>query len=160
MIKTWFVTGASRGIGREVALSALCSGDNVVVTGRKVDEITKMMSSAQVDQHLLRLPPGLAPVRPRCFRRASSSVVRGSTTISKRRSLTHSPTFSPASGTGAAAPASGDGGPSVTATPNQQPLGGHTRQTRLAVNGMVSQPQNRSFSTVIGRSRTRLPQAW
>lgn len=36
---TWFITGASRGFGREVALEALRRGDAVVATARKVDAL-------------------------------------------------------------------------------------------------------------------------
>ena len=35
MSKTWFITGASRGFGREIARAALKAGDNVVATGRQ-----------------------------------------------------------------------------------------------------------------------------
>ncbi len=35
MAKTWFITGASRGLGVEIAKAALRAGDNVVATGRK-----------------------------------------------------------------------------------------------------------------------------
>ena len=56
MTKTWFITGATRGIGREIALSALHSGDNVVATGRKPDEIRKGLAIAQADERLLALP--------------------------------------------------------------------------------------------------------
>jgi len=35
MQKTWFVTGASRGFGAEIAKAAVRSGDRVVATGRK-----------------------------------------------------------------------------------------------------------------------------
>src|SRR5262245_25565709 len=35
MQKTWFVTGASRGFGAEIAKAALRSGDRVVATARK-----------------------------------------------------------------------------------------------------------------------------
>ncbi len=35
MHKTWFITGASRGLGVEIAKAALRSGDRVVATGRK-----------------------------------------------------------------------------------------------------------------------------
>lgn len=34
MSKVWFITGASRGIGAEIAKAALASGDRVVATGR------------------------------------------------------------------------------------------------------------------------------
>jgi NAD(P)-dependent dehydrogenase (short-subunit alcohol dehydrogenase family) len=34
--KTWFITGCSSGIGRELVLAALAHGDNVVATARKV----------------------------------------------------------------------------------------------------------------------------
>ena len=35
MSKTWFITGASRGLGADIATAALKSGDNVVATGRQ-----------------------------------------------------------------------------------------------------------------------------
>ncbi|HDZ57778.1 MAG TPA: SDR family NAD(P)-dependent oxidoreductase [Pseudomonas xinjiangensis] len=34
MIKTWFITGAGRGLGFHIAQAALAAGDNVVATGR------------------------------------------------------------------------------------------------------------------------------
>jgi NAD(P)-dependent dehydrogenase (short-subunit alcohol dehydrogenase family) len=33
-MKTWFITGASRGLGLETACAALAAGDQVVATGR------------------------------------------------------------------------------------------------------------------------------
>ncbi|MDS7593997.1 oxidoreductase [Agrobacterium tumefaciens] len=42
MSKVWFITGAARGIGKEVALAALAAGDKVVVTGRNVEQLTKV----------------------------------------------------------------------------------------------------------------------
>jgi len=35
MSKTWFITGASRGLGADIATAALQAGDNVVATGRQ-----------------------------------------------------------------------------------------------------------------------------
>jgi NAD(P)-dependent dehydrogenase (short-subunit alcohol dehydrogenase family) len=35
MAKTWFITGATRGLGLEIAKAALLAGDRVVATGRK-----------------------------------------------------------------------------------------------------------------------------
>lgn len=37
--KTWLVTGATRGIGHEIAAAALASGANVVATGRRPDRL-------------------------------------------------------------------------------------------------------------------------
>jgi NAD(P)-dependent dehydrogenase (short-subunit alcohol dehydrogenase family) len=37
MSKTWFITGAARGIGMATARAALAAGDNVVATGRNLD---------------------------------------------------------------------------------------------------------------------------
>lgn len=37
--KVWFVTGASRGIGAEIAKAALAAGDSVVATRRNRDQI-------------------------------------------------------------------------------------------------------------------------
>ena len=34
MSKTWFITGASRGLGVDIAKAALAAGDRVVATGR------------------------------------------------------------------------------------------------------------------------------
>ncbi len=39
MSKIWFITGANRGFGREIAQAALAAGDRVVATGRNVDAL-------------------------------------------------------------------------------------------------------------------------
>ncbi|MDH4179041.1 MAG: SDR family NAD(P)-dependent oxidoreductase [Armatimonadota bacterium] len=39
MPRTWFITGASRGLGAEIAKAALRSGDRVVATGRKKEAV-------------------------------------------------------------------------------------------------------------------------
>lgn len=42
---TWFITGASRGFGREVALEALRRGDNVVATARRTDDLAEIVAA-------------------------------------------------------------------------------------------------------------------
>lgn len=37
--RTWFVTGASSGLGHEIVRAALCNGDNVVATARTLDAV-------------------------------------------------------------------------------------------------------------------------
>jgi NAD(P)-dependent dehydrogenase (short-subunit alcohol dehydrogenase family) len=37
--KTWFITGAARGFGFEIAKAALAAGDNVIATARKVGDV-------------------------------------------------------------------------------------------------------------------------
>jgi len=39
-MKTWFITGASRGLGMETVLAALATGDQVVATGRDPGKVT------------------------------------------------------------------------------------------------------------------------
>jgi NAD(P)-dependent dehydrogenase (short-subunit alcohol dehydrogenase family) len=43
MQKTWFITGASRGLGALIAKAAMQAGDRVVATGRKREEIVKSL---------------------------------------------------------------------------------------------------------------------
>lgn len=45
MSKIWFITGASRGIGAEIAKAALTSGDKVVATGRDRAQIEKTFAA-------------------------------------------------------------------------------------------------------------------
>jgi NAD(P)-dependent dehydrogenase (short-subunit alcohol dehydrogenase family) len=45
MTKTWFITGAARGIGAEVANAALAAGDQVVATGRNRAQIEKVFAA-------------------------------------------------------------------------------------------------------------------
>lgn len=42
---TWFFTGASRGLGREVALEALRRGDTVVATARTLSDLDEMLAA-------------------------------------------------------------------------------------------------------------------
>lgn len=42
---TWFITGASRGFGREVALEALRRGDNVVATARSLEALSDITAA-------------------------------------------------------------------------------------------------------------------
>ncbi|SDN85118.1 SDR family NAD(P)-dependent oxidoreductase [Phyllobacterium sp. OV277] len=43
MQKTWFITGASRGLGVEIAKAAIRAGDRVVATGRKKSAVTEAL---------------------------------------------------------------------------------------------------------------------
>ena len=42
-MKTWFITGANRGLGLEVARAALQSGDKVVATARNPKQIEQAL---------------------------------------------------------------------------------------------------------------------
>ncbi len=53
MTKTWFITGATRGIGREIALAAVAAGENVVATGRKAEDVQKALAGAGGGDRLL-----------------------------------------------------------------------------------------------------------
>ena len=44
--KVWFITGAGRGMGVEIAKAALAAGDAVVATGRDTDRVAKTVGKA------------------------------------------------------------------------------------------------------------------
>ena len=44
--KVWFITGAGRGMGVEIARAALAAGNAVVATGRNTDAVTKAVGEA------------------------------------------------------------------------------------------------------------------
>src|SRR5438105_601506 len=44
--KVWFVTGAGRGMGVNIARAALAAGNAVVATGRNTDTVTKALGKA------------------------------------------------------------------------------------------------------------------
>jgi NAD(P)-dependent dehydrogenase (short-subunit alcohol dehydrogenase family) len=48
--KTWFITGAGRGMGVDIAQAALGAGHNVVATGRNPDAVTRALGNTD---HLL-----------------------------------------------------------------------------------------------------------
>lgn len=54
MSKIWFVTGAARGLGAEIAKAALAAGDRVVVTGRRREALQATFGPD--GDHLLSLP--------------------------------------------------------------------------------------------------------
>ncbi|TCG02349.1 short-chain dehydrogenase/reductase [Paraburkholderia strydomiana] len=51
-MKTWFITGASRGFGLEIARAALAAGDQVVATARKPEQLESVLAG----DRLLVLP--------------------------------------------------------------------------------------------------------
>src|SRR6201992_3795473 len=51
--KVWFITGCSRGFGRQWAVAALERGDKVVATARKVDTLKDLAD--KYGEHLLPL---------------------------------------------------------------------------------------------------------
>ncbi|SET86905.1 oxidoreductase [Stigmatella erecta] len=46
MSKVWFITGATRGIGAELARAVLAAGDSVVATGRKAEAVVKALGTS------------------------------------------------------------------------------------------------------------------
>jgi NAD(P)-dependent dehydrogenase (short-subunit alcohol dehydrogenase family) len=46
--KVWFITGASRGMGLDIARTALAAGYKVVATGRNTDKLAKVLGTAEV----------------------------------------------------------------------------------------------------------------
>jgi NAD(P)-dependent dehydrogenase (short-subunit alcohol dehydrogenase family) len=46
MDRTWFVTGTSSGLGREIARAALAAGDRVVATARRTDGLADLVEQA------------------------------------------------------------------------------------------------------------------
>ncbi len=61
MSKIWFITGAGRGIGKEIARSALQGGHRVVATGRKVAELEATFAAYR--EQVLCLPLDVADER-------------------------------------------------------------------------------------------------
>src|SRR3954447_7728803 len=53
LMKTWFITGASRGLGRVWAEAALQRGDRVVATARDISTLDDLVVS--YDEHVLAL---------------------------------------------------------------------------------------------------------
>ena len=47
MSKVWFITGAGRGMGLDIAKAALAAGYKVVATGRNTDKVTQALGEAQ-----------------------------------------------------------------------------------------------------------------
>src|SRR3954464_11456922 len=51
--KTWFITGAGRGMGVDFAKAALAAGHQVVATGRTPDTVWAAIGEAGENDHLL-----------------------------------------------------------------------------------------------------------
>lgn len=46
MSKVWFVTGAGRGMGVDIAKAALAVGHEVVATGRNIEKVAKAVGES------------------------------------------------------------------------------------------------------------------
>src|SRR4051812_40536499 len=55
MSKVIFVTGAGRGLGTDIAREALAAGHQVVATGRRPEEIEKILGGPQDDLLVIKL---------------------------------------------------------------------------------------------------------
>jgi NAD(P)-dependent dehydrogenase (short-subunit alcohol dehydrogenase family) len=53
--KVWFVTGAGRGMGVDIAKAALAAGNAVVATGRRPEAVERALGGAQDDQQVVKL---------------------------------------------------------------------------------------------------------
>jgi NAD(P)-dependent dehydrogenase (short-subunit alcohol dehydrogenase family) len=53
--KVWFVTGAGRGMGMDIAKAALAAGNAVVATGRRPEAIEQALGGAQEDLLVVKL---------------------------------------------------------------------------------------------------------
>lgn len=51
-MSTWFITGASRGLGASIARSALAAGHNVVATGRSLDRVREAFGDVDPERLL------------------------------------------------------------------------------------------------------------
>ena len=45
MSKVWFITGAGRGMGVDIAKAALAAGHKVVATGRNTDKVAEALGN-------------------------------------------------------------------------------------------------------------------
>jgi NAD(P)-dependent dehydrogenase (short-subunit alcohol dehydrogenase family) len=52
--KVWFVTGAGRGMGVDIAKAALATGNAVVATGRRPEAVEQALGGAQEDQQVVK----------------------------------------------------------------------------------------------------------
>ena len=59
--KVWLVTGASSGIGLEIANAALSAGNKVVATGRNIDKVTKAFGGSTDNLLVIKMDVTNAP---------------------------------------------------------------------------------------------------
>ncbi|MDT7691433.1 MAG: hypothetical protein QOI75_800, partial [Pseudonocardiales bacterium] len=45
MVRTWLITGSSRGFGRELAKAVLENGDNLVATARRPEQLAELVGT-------------------------------------------------------------------------------------------------------------------
>ena len=55
MNKVWFITGATRGLGMEIAKAAMRAGHRVVATGRNKDQIRQALAKTSAKSSSCRV---------------------------------------------------------------------------------------------------------
>ena len=53
--KVWFITGAGRGMGVDIAEAAMAAGNAVVATGRRPEAVERALGGAQDDPLVVKL---------------------------------------------------------------------------------------------------------
>lgn len=70
MKKTWFITGASRGLGLEIARAALAAGDSVAATARSPERLADALGAGCERLHMIALDVTDADASTRAVREA------------------------------------------------------------------------------------------
>ena len=78
MSKVWLITGSSRGIGRDLAKAVLASGDRLVATARKPEQLADLVAEYKDNVRALALDVTVPNAAKACVAQAVEAFV-GST---------------------------------------------------------------------------------